>query len=280
MLFAPWKKQLRHNILSLWEQQFSQSPTERQTALDIIKHTRPILQACRGDRDCENREKLRVYMTYAVGWLFFLLYSWSSFMRCPTVCVRKMHIFSHSSPAVMPQLHLDLWPAVHSFQLGLQLQQHQSWQSCLAWIWLKQWPTCTPATSAGCNFVTSWPWKCSCRSCHGSSRIPRSPTLPHFPHLPEAQYFRWSVSAERRPRWWTRCGLTHDCDAVRTGPSALPSAAVFRCPLVCFSVQQSSALHSGSWHGRAAAGGKRVFVCVRRGLLQIPNGMPAGYLWY
>lgn len=118
-LFSPWKKQLQYNTVSLWEQQFSQSPTERQAAWDIVKHARPILQAHRGDRVCENREKLRVYVTYGVGWLFFLLYSWSSFMRSPTVCVRKMHIFSHSSPAVKPQLHLNLWPVQRSAAFNL-----------------------------------------------------------------------------------------------------------------------------------------------------------------
>lgn len=92
-------------------------------------------------------------------------------------------------------------------------------------------------------------------------RLTMHPTLPHFLHLPETQYFRWTVLAEHHSRWWMRCGLTHTCNAVRTEPSVLPSAAVFRCLLVCFSERQSSALHSGSWHSRAATEGS-VCLCV------------------
>lgn len=151
-------------------------------------------------------------------------------------------------------------PAVHSFQLGLQLQQHQFWLFDLN------------MTEAVTYMHTGH--QCWLQLCHQLTlevflqelpRLAAHPTLPHFLHLPETQYFRWSVSAERRPRWWMRCGLTHACDAVRTEPSVLPSAAVFRCLLVCFSVQQSSTLHLGSWHGRAAAGEKCVFVCARGG---------------
>lgn len=46
-------------------------------------------------------------MTYGLGPLFF--YSILRALSCillRRVCVRKMHIFSHSSPAVTPQLHL------------------------------------------------------------------------------------------------------------------------------------------------------------------------------
>lgn len=190
-------------------------------------------------------------------------------MRSPTVCVRKMHIFSHSSPAVMPQLHLNLWPVQRSAATTTPILAKPfdlNMTEAVTYMHTGHQQLCHQLTLE--VFLQELP------------RLTAHPTLPHFLQLPEALYLRWSVSAERRPRWWTRCGLTHACDAVRTGPSVLPSAAAFRCPLVCFSAQQSSALHSGSWHRRAAAGGKRVFVCVRRGLLQIPNGMPAGYLWY
>lgn len=41
-------------------------------------------------------------------------------MRSPTVCVcvGEMHIFSHSSPAALPQLHLNLWPVRSGPQLS------------------------------------------------------------------------------------------------------------------------------------------------------------------
>lgn len=91
--------------------------------------------------------------------------------------------------------------------------------------------------------------------------LPQLTVHPDFLHLPEAQCFRWSVSAERRPRWWTRCSLTHA--ATLSEPERLSSHQ-----LLCSEVRWSVFLCSRAARCVQAAGtvglhqGGSVCLCV------------------